>query len=117
MTLKEVFPLKRSRIYQRTTLLVLMAALAATMAFPASAQLFGAAPEEPAVATFAKNGTVDSTFSFSPADFVVQSGEEDLDSIILTSLPDPNAGVLTMGNTDLAIGDAVAMSAVGGMKF
>ena len=117
MTLKEVFPWKRSRIYQRTTLLVLMAALAATMAFPASAQLFGAAPEEPAVATFAKNGTVDSTFSFSPADFVVQSGEEDLDSIILTSLPDPNAGVLTMGNTDLAIGDAVAMSAVGGMKF
>ena len=97
------------RSLRRGVLLLLMAALSVLMALPASAQLLSAEPDGPAVATFAKNGTPQEVFTFSAADFLVENGEEPLDSIVLTSLPDSNAGVLTLGGMDLASGEAVAM--------
>ena len=109
--------MKHSRPLRRAALLALMAALAVTMALPASAQLTAGDPEAPAVATFAKNGTVADVFSFSPADFLVESGETALDSIVLTSLPDSNAGVLTLNGVDVAVGDAVALGDVSGLRF
>lgn len=112
--------MKRTRLSRRITVLTLLFALAVTLALPASAQLFGSAPaqpEAPAVATFAKNGTVADIITFSAADFVIKSGSKALDTIVITSLPDPGAGVLTMGNTDLAVGDTIAMDAVAGMRF
>lgn len=115
--MKEVLPLKRSRLSRRATLLALMSTLAILMALPASAQLFSTGETGPAVATFAKNGTVTDVFTFSPADFVVESGDQTLDSIVLTSLPDSKTGVLTMGNTDVAVGDAISMGAVAGLRF
>ena len=36
---------------------------------------------------------------------------------MLTSLPDSNAGVLTLDGVDVAVGDAVALSAVSGLRF
>ena len=105
------------RSLRRGVLLLLMAALSVLMALPASAQLLSAEPDGPAVATFAKNGTPQEVFTFSAADFLVENGEEPLDSIVLTSLPDSNAGVLTLGGMDLASGEAVAMEAVSGMAF
>lgn len=109
--------MKHSRLLRRATLLALMAALSLTMALPVSAQLTAGEPEAPAVATFAKNGTTADVFSFSPSDFYVESGEAALDSIVLTSLPDSNAGVLTLDGVDVAVGDAVALSAVSGLRF
>ena len=105
------------RSLRRGVLLLLMAALSVLMALPASAQLLSAEPDGPAVATFAKNGTPQEVFTFSAADFLVENGEAALDSIVLTSLPDSNAGVLTLGGMDLASGEAVAMEAVSGMAF
>ena len=109
--------MKHSRLLRRATLLALMAALSLTMALPVSAQLTAGEPEAPAVATFAKNGTTADVFSFSPSDFYVESGEAALDSIVLTSLPDSNAGVLTLDGVDVAVGDAMALSAVSGLRF
>ncbi|NCB62785.1 MAG: S-layer homology domain-containing protein [Clostridia bacterium] len=96
-----------------------MAALAVTMMIPASATLFASTAETApaAVATFAKNGTVGDTFTFTTGDFVVENTDQALDSIILTSLPDPSSGILTMGNNELAVGDVVGMSAVAGLRF
>ena len=110
--------MNRNQAARRTILSALMAVMAITMV-PASALLAGSG-QEPApasVATFAKNGTVRDTFTFTTADFVAENTVQTLDSIILTALPDPNAGVLTMGAADLAVGDAVAMGAVGGLRF
>ena len=104
------------RSLRRWVLLLLMAALSVLMALPVSAQLLS--PEEaPAVATFAKNGTPREVFTFSADDFLVENSQEALDSIVLTSLPDSNAGVLTLGGMDLASGEAVSMEAVSGMAF
>lgn len=50
------------------------------------------------MATFGKNGTVQEVFTFSAADFLVENTDLELDSIVLTALPDANAGILTMGN-------------------
>ena len=69
------------------------------------------------MATFAKNGTSAEVFTFSPSDFLVESGDAELDSIVFTSLPDSNAGVLTLDGVDIAVGDAAAMSAVSGLRF
>ncbi len=83
---------------------------------PASAALFGAQAEPPTVAAFSKNGPATGTISFSADDFRV-SGDKELSSIVLTSLPDPNAGVLTIGSQAVPEGSEIAMSAVDGLRF
>lgn len=111
--------MKRTQLTRRFVLSALMAALAVAMVLPASALLAssGQAAAPASVAAFAKNGTVRDAFSFSPADFVAENTEQALDSLILTSLPDPNAGALAMGNTDLVVGDVVSLTAVAGLRF
>lgn len=88
---------------------------------PASAFFFSSEPrqadtEPAAVATFAKNGTPSTPISFSPEDFMVL-GDKTLDSILITQLPALEAGVLTLGGNELTIGDAVARSALSGLRF
>ena len=87
-----------------------------TLALPVFAALFGGSQELPSVAAFSKNGLAPDAISFSPTDFQV-SGNADLSSIVLTSLPDPSAGMLTIANQSLPLGSEVAMSAVSGMQF
>lgn len=91
--------------------------LASLLAMPASA-LFGreTTTEPIGVTAFSKNGPVTGTISFSPDDFQV-SGNGNLSSIILTSLPDPAAGVLTIGGQPVPEGSEVAMSAINGLQF
>lgn len=102
------------RLTHRWTALAVICAL--TLALPVSAALFGGSQELPCVAAFSKNGLMPNAISFSPADFQV-SGNADLSSIVLTSLPDPNAGMLTIAGQSLPLGSEVAMSAVSGMQF
>ncbi|MPM15969.1 hypothetical protein SDC9_62343 [bioreactor metagenome] len=101
----------------RTILLVTLLILA--LALPASAFFFGGETEEvAAVSSFAKNGTVQNVICFSQGDFVVeQNGNLTLDSIILTSLPSLEAGILKLGDAEVAVGDQIAMSAVSGLRF
>ncbi|MFR1052650.1 MAG: Ig-like domain-containing protein [Lachnospirales bacterium] len=102
------------RLTRRWTALAVVCAL--TLALPVSAALFGGSRELPSVAAFSKNGLAPNAISFSPTDFQV-SGNADLSSIVLTSLPDPSAGMLTIANQSLPLGSEVAMSAVSGMQF
>ncbi len=68
--------------------------------------------EEPTVATFAKNGTVDQVFSFAPEDFQVEYTDLKLDSILLTQVPNYCTGTLALGSVPLAVGDILAPSSL-----
>ena len=97
----------------RVLLLTALASL--SLALPAAAWL-GDGDTTPSVAAFSKNGPVTGAIAFSPDDFQV-SGKEELSSIVLETLPDPNAGALTMGDTPIPEGSEIAMSAVSGLRF
>ena len=101
-------------------IMALAAALALTAAcvLHTSAFLFGSdrADSPGAVAAFSKNGTTDRVISFSADDFVVE-GSKELDSILITELPALESGVLTLGGDELALGSAVAVSALNGLRF
>lgn len=102
-------------VYRR--FLALLCAGALSFALPASAALFGGgAPESPSVAAFSKNGLADQVISFSPDDFQVE-GDASLRSILVTSLPDPSAGMLTIGNQAVPLGSEVALAALDGLRF
>lgn len=103
----------KQRIIQHLTVLTLAGALAFTL--PAAA-LFSNQEEPSSVAAFSKNSLVTGAISFSQEDFHVL-GEGELSSIVLTSLPDPSAGVLTMGGQVVPEGSEVSMSAVAGLTF
>lgn len=102
-----------------------VAALAAalTLAFcltlPASALFLRQTAQEPAatVASFAKNGPISQPIRFSAGDFVVEEGGQSLDSILISTLPAYEAGVLTLGGMELSTGTAVACSALDGLCF
>lgn len=98
--------------------LFLVLALTLAVMLPASAFLFKS--DQPAlpgsVSAFSKNGPATGAITFSSSDFVVE-GDQALDSILLTKLPDLEAGVLTLGDNVLCIGDAVGVSALSGLKF
>ena len=87
---------------------------------PASALFFGSKTEtgEAAVCAFSKNGLIGERIVFSQADFqVTPDSDTILDAIVITALPASGAGVLTLANQELAVGDEIAMSAVDGLRF
>lgn len=100
-------------------MLVLAVALVLAMSLPVSASISSSGEtEHAAVSAFVKNGTVSDVISFSAEDFQVTGDETaSLDSVILTSLPSAEAGMLMMGSQPIAAGDVVAMSAVDGLRF
>ena len=81
--------------------LAVLTAVLISAAPPASAFLFGGEEEIPAVSAFSKNGPEDQVITFSAADFKVE-GKEALSSLVVERLPDPAAGVLTLGGLPLA---------------
>lgn len=72
--------------------------------------------EERAVFAASKNGLSSEVISFNEGDFVV-TGEGELTSMVIQSLPDPAVGALTVGGQALCAGDEVYLQAVGGLKF
>lgn len=111
--------MKHSAFRRRLAVLTLAVALVLAMSLPVSASIFSK-EESPsaAVSAFSKNGTASNVISFSQEDFRVTGDETaSLDSVILTSLPSVEAGMLMMGEQPLAAGDVVAMSAVDGLRF
>ncbi len=106
----------KQRVLHRFLALSIAGAL--SFALPASAALFGAGqePEALSVAAFSKNGLASDVISFSPEDFRVE-GNAALRSIVVTSLPDPSAGMLTIGNQAVPQGSEVAVAALDGLRF
>lgn len=91
--------------------------LAAAVALPAAAALPVTGQDAPvAVAAFSKNGLTTETISFSEEDFQVSGGAV-LTSIIVDTLPDPAAGLLTIGGQAVPQDCEIAMAAVDGLRF
>ena len=105
----------KQRLLRRT--LALCCACALAFVLPAAA-LFGGDPAEEAVsvAAFSKSGLSTDAISFSADDFRV-SGKAQLTSILVDSLPDPSAGMLTIGSQPVPQGSEISMSAVDGLRF
>lgn len=103
------------RLQLRLTALAAACSLAFTLPVWAGLWSSGDAAA-PAVAAFSKNGPATGAISFSPQDFRVE-GDAALSSIVLTSLPDPQAGMLTMAGQAIPEGSEIAMSAMDGLAF
>ena len=109
--------MKQPAFLRRALPLFVVTALCMTLAVSASA-LFGFGEEKaaPSVAAFAKNGPASTPITFSADDFVV-SGNATLNNVVITTLPDPGAGMLTMAGTPITAGDTIAMNAIEGLRF
>ena len=106
----------KQRLFRRS--LALLCAGVLSFVLPAAA-LFGGSSGEPeavSVAAFSKNGLADRAISFSTEDFRI-NGDAQLNSILVTSLPDPSAGILTIGNQPVPEGSEVALAAIDGLRF
>ncbi len=109
--------MKRIPWFRRVLPVLVLCAVLLSASLPASALLFGEGEDEaPAVAAFSKNALSSQVITFSAEDFQVTGGAE-LDSILIASLPDIQAGLLTLGGYPLRVGDSVALSAVNGVRF
>lgn len=104
---------------QRFVVLIFSVALVLAMSLSVSAAVLSTEETQPAaVSAFSKNGTVADIITFSKEDFRVIGDEEvSLDSIIISSLPDQEAGILMIGDQPLASGDVVSISAIDGVRF
>ena len=91
------------------------AALLLAAALPASAFFFDGEEEAPVAYHLAKNGPAGEVMTFSQTDFLTDGGE--LDAIVLSALPDSQAGTLTLGGQLLRVGDVISMSAVDGLRY
>ena len=98
----------------RILLAAALVALGLAAALPASALFSDPGESDRADLSLAKNGLVGETMAFSADDF---DSEEGLDAIVVTSLPDPAAGTLTLGGLLVGEGDVIALSAVDGLRF
>ena len=99
--------------------ILLAAALAAallTAALPAAALASDQGEAGPVVLDVVKNGPAAEAIAFGAADFVVE-GEGALNGIVVTSLPDPAAGMLTVGGQLVGEGDVIALAALDGLRF
>ena len=100
----------------RILTVMVSAALLLAVSLPASAFFF---EEEEAVLPVAyglmKNAPVGETLTFSQDDFLTDGGE--LDAIVISALPDSQAGTLTLGGQMLRVGDVISMNAVDGMAY
>ncbi len=109
--------MKQPAFLRRALPLLLLVALCMTLAVPVSA-FWGKSEKDadPSVSAFSKNGLSSAPIIFSADDFVV-SGKATLDSVVIATLPDPGAGMLTMGGQPVTAGDSIAMSAIAGLRF
>ena len=110
--------MKQFPLFRRGLAAVLTLLLVCALPLSASAFFWDKKEEVPAVADFTKNGLVGDTIAFSPQDFAVESGTDAvLSHITLASLPDPEAGSLTMGGQALTVGTVIDATALSGLAF
>ncbi|SMC36116.1 Ig-like domain-containing protein [Papillibacter cinnamivorans] len=104
-----------AKIARRAVPFFLLCAFAVLFITPASAFLFGfGGGDETAVSAFSKNAVSNEAITFEAGDFAAKPA---VDSIIITSLPDSETGVLKFASQDVQTGYVVSMSAIEGLKF
>lgn len=110
--------MKRINRNTRAAALMLALALLLSLPSPAAAWFRTKSDDQVYVLDFAKNGLIGSAISFSPEDFQTnREDSESLSGIILSSLPDPGAGELTIAGQPVRNGDLVQSSALSGLRF
>ncbi|MCD8004836.1 MAG: Ig-like domain-containing protein [Oscillospiraceae bacterium] len=99
--------------------LALAAAVALSAALSASALALSGGQEEAAsVADFSKNTVANEAITFSSEEFQVLGDEAvTLDSLLLTSVPEQEVGVLTAGGLPLSDGNLLSASALDTLCF
>jgi len=108
----------RSHPFRRALAPALALALVCALASPASAFFWNKKDSAPYVEDFSKNGLIGSAISFSPEDFSVQGDKNAvLTGITLDSLPDPGAGLLTVGGQSASAGSFLGSTALSGLCF
>lgn len=91
-------------------------ALLFSAALPASAFFFNEETETAPVAyDLLKNAPVGQSLTFAETDFLTDGSE--LDAIVLSTLPDSQTGILTLGGQLLRVGDVISMEAVDGLVY
>ena len=110
--------MNRSRSFHRALAPLLALAMVCTLILPTSAFFWNKKDDAPYVADFSKNGLVGSIIPFEAEDFSVKTNNKaTLNSISITSLPDPGAGTLVIGGQPLEVGSVVDSTALGGLRF
>lgn len=110
--------MKHPIFFRRALAPLLALALACSLCLPASAFFWNKKEESPVVADFSKNGLFGQVISFSQEDFALSTSDKaTLTAVTLDSLPDPGAGILTIGGQPLAEGTVVDASALSGLRF
>lgn len=117
--IKEVPTVKHSTASRRALALATAIALCAVLS--ASALALSAGQEETlaaSVADFSKNTVAAEAITFSSEEFqVLGSDAVTLDSLLLTSVPDQQAGILTASGLPLSSGDLLSASALDTLCF
>ena len=94
----------------------LAGALLLTAGLPATAFFFEEEEvQAPVACDLLKNAAVGESLTFTQADFRTEGGT--LDAIVISELPDSQAGSLTLGGRLLRVGDVISMEAVEGLSY
>lgn len=98
---------------------VIVALLMVIWSLPSAFAMIGSAiSQQSDIPAFSKNAVIGNEISFQDSDFVAADEQNsELEGIVLTSLPDPQAGVLKLGKRTLLTGEAVAVESISSLKF
>ncbi len=98
---------------------VIMALFMVIWSLPSAFAMIGSAiSQQSAVPAFSKNAVIGNEISFQDSDFVTALDKKsDLEGIVITALPDAQAGVLKLGKRTLLTGEAVAVESISSLKF
>lgn len=92
--------------------------LAACALLPAAFALLEKEDPAPAVTTFSKVEDAGKTVTFSQEDFTTRlTGEDTLEGIVVSALPDTAAGTLLLGGQPLSQGESVSLDGLSALSF
>lgn len=93
-------------------------ATAAIAAAPAIRAIFDKPQQAPAIAVFSKIDEGGAVVTFSQQDFTSRlEGDDQLEGIVINSLPDPQAGVLKTGGRPLLCGEGITADGLNTLSF
>ena len=107
----------RSVFLRRAATVLLSTVLLCSLTAPASAFFWNKKSESSCVTNVTRNVLIGGTLHFSPDDFAVVGGADDLSSITITTLPERSCGVLSVGAQPLEQGCVIRVNALDGLRF
>lgn len=97
---------------------LLILGVTCSLTAPASAFFWNRKDKDPEAIDFSKNGLIGTVIAFRQEDFVLKhSNNASIRAVTINTLPDPGAGILTVGGQPILAGSALEYSALGGLRF